>query len=69
MFEIFTPKYSQVSIIRPGLIFSLRDFLYYIAIEVKEVTQQKYKTWSYNRDERVDTQRYVMSRLDMLWNY
>ena len=45
--------YSQVSIIRPGLIFSLRDFLYYIAIEVKEVTQQKYKTWSYNRDIRV----------------
>ena len=45
--------YSFISIIRPGLIFLLRYFLYYIAIEVKVVTQQKYKTRSYNRDERV----------------
>ena len=52
-FFSYVVGYSQVSIIRPGLIFSLRDFLYYIAIEVKEVTQQKYKTWSYNRDIRV----------------
>ena len=39
--------------IRPDLIFLLHDFLYYIAIEIKVVTQQKCKTWSYNRDERV----------------
>ena len=35
----FMQKYSKVSIIRPCLIFSLCDFLNYIAIEVKEVTQ------------------------------
>ena len=51
-------RYSYVSIIRPGLIFLLRDLLYFNGYVVKEVTQQKYKTWSYNRDERVRVYRY-----------
>ena len=37
----------------PGLVFSLRDHLYFNGYVIKEVTQQKYKTRSYNRDERV----------------
>ena len=36
-----------------GLIISLHYFLYYIAIDIKVVTQQKYKTRSYFRDKRV----------------
>ena len=46
--------YSYVSIIRPGLIFFERDHLYYSGYVIKEVTQEKYKIRSYNRDLRVE---------------
>ena len=49
----WSTQYSYVSIIRPGLIFLLRDLLYFNGYVIKEVTQQKYKTRSYNRDLRV----------------
>ena len=46
-------KYSCISNIRPILIIVIRDHLYYDGFKVKEVTQEKYKSRSYNKDERV----------------
>ena len=40
-------------VLRPGLIYLLRYLLYYLAIVIKAVTLEEYKTRSYNRDIRV----------------